>query len=114
MLIKMYGARRETEARIAPPNASAPAQEISGKPDPKHVSTSYVERQNLTMRMHKRRFTRLTNAFSKRIDHHVAAISLHFMYTNFVRIHQTLGDARDGRGRNGSALGDVRYSSFAG
>ena len=49
-----------------------------------------MERQNLTMRMHNRRFTRLTNAFSKRIDHHVAAISLHFMYTNFVRIHQTL------------------------
>jgi hypothetical protein len=63
---------------------------ISGKPDPKHISTSYVERQNLTMRMHNRRFTRLTNAFSKRIDHHVAAISLHFMYCNFIRIHQTL------------------------
>jgi hypothetical protein len=56
----------------------------------KHVSTSYVERQNLTMRMHMRRFTRLTNAFSKKLENHIAAISLHFMYYNFVRIHQTL------------------------
>ena len=54
------------------------------------ISTSYVERQNLTMRMHMRRFTRLTNAFSKKLENHVAAISLHFMYYNFVRIHQTL------------------------
>ena len=54
------------------------------------MSTSYVERQNLTMRMHMRRFTRLTNAFSKKLDNHVAAIALHFMYYNFVRIHQTL------------------------
>lgn len=58
--------------------------------DSKHVSTSYVERQKLTMRMQNGRFTRLTNAFSKRIDHHVAAFSLSFMYVNFVRIHQTL------------------------
>jgi hypothetical protein len=56
----------------------------------KHVSTSYVERQNLTMRMHMRRFTRLTNGFSKKLENHIAAISLHFMYYNFVRIHQTL------------------------
>jgi hypothetical protein len=69
---------------------SCRAVDISGKPDPKHVSTSYVERQNLTMRMHMRRFTRLTNAFSKKLEHHIAAISLHFMYYNFVRIHQTL------------------------
>jgi len=63
---------------------------ISGKPDPKHISTSYVERQNLTMRMHMRRFTRLTNGFSKKLENHIAAIALHFMYYNFVRIHQTL------------------------
>ncbi|MBV8829912.1 MAG: hypothetical protein JO108_11865 [Acidobacteriaceae bacterium] len=61
-----------------------------GAPSRKHISTSYVERQNLTMQMHMRRFTRLTNAFSKKLEHHVAAISLHFMYYNFVRIHQTL------------------------
>jgi hypothetical protein len=87
----MYGATRETEARYSPAECiGCTRKEISGKPDSKHVSTSYVERQNLTMRMHNRRFTRLTNAFSKRIEHHVAAVSLHFMYVNFIRIHQTL------------------------
>lgn len=63
---------------------------VLGNPDPKHVSTSYVERNNLTMRMNMRRFTRLTNAFSKKIDNHAYAVALHFMYCNFVRIHQTL------------------------
>lgn len=61
----------------------------SGNPDMKRVSTSYVERQNLTMRMHMRHFTRLTNAFSNDLAHHVAAVSLHMMSYNFVRIHQT-------------------------
>jgi IS1 family transposase len=64
--------------------------DIAGTPDRKHVSTTYVERQNLTMRMHMRRFTRLTNGFSKKLENHIAAISLHFMYYNFCRIHQTL------------------------
>ena len=64
--------------------------EISGSPDPKHITTSYVERQNLTMRMGMRRFTKLTNGFSKKVDNHIAAVSLHFMYYNFVRIHHTL------------------------
>jgi hypothetical protein len=63
---------------------------ITGNPDKKHISTSYVERQNLTMRMSMRRFTRLTNAFSKKIENHAHAISLHFMYYNFCRIHKTL------------------------
>jgi hypothetical protein len=61
-----------------------------GKPDPKHISTSYAERQNLTMRMSLRRFTRLTNAFSKKIENHVHALSIYFMHYNFARIHQSL------------------------
>lgn len=63
---------------------------VIGEPDYQHVSTSFVERQNLTMRMLMRRFTRLTNAFSKKVDNHVAAISLYFAYYNFCRVHQTL------------------------
>ncbi len=58
--------------------------------DPKHINTSYVERQNLTMRMSMRRFTRLTNAFSKKIENHAAAVALYFMWYNFGRVHQTL------------------------
>jgi len=63
---------------------------VSGNPDPKHVSTSYVERQNLKMRMGMRRFTRLTNGLSKNIENHAHAVALHFMSMNYVRIHQTL------------------------
>ncbi len=61
-----------------------------GDPDPTKISTSYVERQNLTMRMNMRRFTRLTNGFSKKVDNHMAAIALHFMHYNFARPHKTL------------------------
>jgi hypothetical protein len=63
---------------------------VSGNPDPKHVSTSYVERQNLTMRMGMRRFTRLTNAFSKKAANHAAMVAVHFLHYNFARIHKTL------------------------
>ena len=68
----------------------AKQETIIGNPDPKHISTSYVERQNLTMRMSMRRFTRLTNAFSKKVENHAAAVALYFMYYNFGRVHQTL------------------------
>lgn len=92
MLIKVYGNDQAPEdTRYSPAVCTGTqAVEVTGTPDPKHISTSYVERQNLTMRMGMRRFTRLTNAFSKKLDNHIAAISLHFMYYNFVRIHQTL------------------------
>ena len=91
MLIKLYGEDKQAETRYSPATCVGTRKhEISGKPDHKHISTSYVERQNLTMRMHMRRFTRLTNAFSKKLENHIAAISLHFMYYNFCRIHQTL------------------------
>jgi hypothetical protein len=63
---------------------------VSGNPDPKHVSTSFAERQNLTMRMSIRRFTRLTIAFSKKLENHAAAVALWFMYYNFCRVHSTL------------------------
>ena len=63
---------------------------VAGNPNPAHVSTSYVDRQNLTMRMSMRRFTRLTNAFSKKLENHCYAIALYFMYYNFCRIHKTL------------------------
>lgn len=92
-LQKIYGASEETITlkRYSPAKCiGCDMKTISGVPDPKHVSTSYVERQNLTMRMHMRRFTRLTNAFSKKLDNHAYAVALHFMYCNFVRIHQTL------------------------
>lgn len=90
MLIKLYGASQE-ETRYSPAECIGCEQRaITGNPDPKHISTSYVERQNLTMRMNMRRFTRLTNAFSKKIENLICAIALHFVYYNFVRIHQTL------------------------
>lgn len=91
MLIKLYGGTPEQEKRYSPAECSGTKKiKIEGYPDKKLVSTSYVERQNLTMRMSMRRFTRLTNGFSKKLENHMHAISLHFMYYNFCRIHQTL------------------------
>jgi IS1 family transposase len=91
MLVKVYGPEPGGETRYSPPQCiGAVQQAITGHPDPAHISTSYVERQNLTMRMQMRRFTRLTNAFSKKVENHAAAVSLHFMHYNFARIHKTL------------------------
>lgn len=91
MLVKIYGADIEGEKRYSPAQCiGAEKHAIQGNPDPKYVSTSYVERQNLTMRMSMRRFTRLTNGFSKKITNHMYAIALHFMFYNFARIHKTL------------------------
>ena len=93
MLVKVYGATvgKEDQRRYSPPECTgAEKRRINGNPDIKHVSTSFVERQNLTMRMGMRRFTRLTNAFSKKIDNLEYAVALHFMYYNFGRVHKTL------------------------
>jgi IS1 family transposase len=91
MLVKVYGNDPEAEKRYSPAICTSCKREpVIGEPDPEHISTSYIERQNLTMRMSMRRFTRLTNAFSKKLENHAAAVSLHMMHYNFVRVHQTL------------------------
>jgi len=91
MLVKKYGIAPEAEKRYSPPICLGTERTVvRGRPDPDHINTSYVERQNLSMRMGIRRFTRLTNAFSKKLENHIHALSIYFMHYNFVRIHQTL------------------------
>jgi len=91
MLVKLYGNDRETEARYSPAVCIGCRKiEITGSPEPEHVSTSHVERHNLTIRMHMRRFTRLTNAHSKKIQNHQHAFALHSVFYNFVKINQAI------------------------
>jgi IS1 family transposase len=91
-LVKMYGASPECmKGRYSPAECTGIKKtSIEGKPDPEHISTSFVERQNLSMRMGMRRFTRLTNAFSKKLENHVYALALYFVHYNWMRIHETL------------------------
>jgi IS1 family transposase len=92
MLQKIYGAE-DGQRRYSPPECiGVRARRVQGNPDPAHVSTSYVERQNLTMRMGMRRFTRLTNGFSKKVENLAAAVSLHYMHYNFARAHKSLAN----------------------
>lgn len=97
MLVKLYGAGHETDRGYSPPVCTGAVKTwIMGKPVESKVSTSYVERQNLTVRMQMRRFTRLTNAFSKKAENHAHAVALHFAHYNFCRPHQTLTRAAKG------------------
>ena len=90
-IVKVFSAPQEGEKRYSPADCiGCERKVVSGYPDPEHISTSFIERANLTMRMGMRRFTRLTNGFSKKIENHSAAIALHMMHYNFVRIHSTL------------------------
>jgi IS1 family transposase len=90
-LIKLYGEAPHPPGRYSPAECVGARKEpITGKPDLRHVSTSYVERSNLSIRMHIRRFTRLTNAHSKKFENHTFAVALHVMFYNFVRMHSTL------------------------
>lgn len=92
MLEKLYASPpNEGSTRYSPAQCCGTrTHRVMGNPDPEHISTSYAERQNLTMRMSMRRFTRLTNAFSKKVDGTRNAVALHFMHYNFARVHQTL------------------------
>jgi hypothetical protein len=94
MLVKMCRANadgKQADYKYSPGECcGATKTPINGNPDEKHISTSYVERQNLTMRMHMRRFTRLTNGFSKKMANHACAVALHYMFYNFAKLHRTL------------------------
>jgi hypothetical protein len=116
MLVKMYegdsGKHATAERRYSPATCTGSREQIiTGNPDPDYISTSYIERQNLTVRMQLRRFTRLTNAFSKKLDNHNAAVALHYMHYNFTRIHQTLRVTPAGKPGSVITSGRSRKSS---
>jgi IS1 family transposase len=91
LLHKTFGKPQASEVRYSPPQCTGVHKvKMWGKPDPAHISTSFIERSNLTIRMSNRRFTRLTNAFSKKFENHAHSIAIHFMHYNYCRIHQTL------------------------
>jgi hypothetical protein len=91
MLVKIYGETAEAQKRYSPAECIGCKREtVIGKPDPKHISTSFAERQNLSVRMGLRRYTRLTNAFSRKIENHSAAVALYYFAYNFIKIHGTL------------------------
>lgn len=91
MLIKLYGSPTNLDTRYSPGEViGIDMRVVTGSPNPRHISTSYVERQNLTMRMSMRRFTRLTNGFSKKLENHEHMLAIYFMYYNFSRVHKTL------------------------
>jgi len=91
MLVKIYGASNESESRYSPATCiGCRTGVLAGSPDPRHISTSYVERQNLSMRMGMRRFTRLTNGHSKKVENHGHQVALYFMHYNYCRVHSTL------------------------
>jgi IS1 family transposase len=93
MLVKVYGSDPDADRKFSPPVVlSEDVRVITGDPDPSKISTSFVERQNLTMRMGMRRFTRLTNGFSKKVENHAASVALHFMYMNYGRPHKSLAN----------------------
>ena len=109
VLQKLYGVPADAERRYSPAECiGVKVETIQGDPDPCHVSTSYVERQHLTMRMNMRRFTRLTNAFSKKVENHAAAVELHFFVYNWVRPHASLRTKKDNRVTPAMAAGIAR------
>ena len=110
-LVKIYGQQDNAESYYSTPPkcVAAKKRRIRGKPDPAHVSTSYVERHNLTMRMSMRRFTRLTNAFSKRVQHHIYHVALYTVWYNYCRQHKTLRVAPAMAAGLGTTLRDVEW-----
>jgi hypothetical protein len=116
MLLKIYCETSEAQKRYSPAECIGRKREtVIGNPDPKYISTSFAEGQNLSVRMGLRRYTRLTNAFSRKIENHSAAVALYYFAYNFIKIHGTATlHARHGLWRYGSAVGSVRLGGPTG